>query len=902
MGRWFSKLLDKFGLGKVSRQLILFGLWPIVFCMGLLIIEARVIYTDLYVPARNMKNWLPVIESVSLLLHDLAVERGLSSVFVSGTGNQSEVRRKLLKQREKVDKDLKSLELLVKDESLGRKLENIREAVDSDKQLTPIDVLRKYTSLIDEVIAKYIEDPIGKKFYETKFVQPMIATDFILRYKDRVGIERALASNITGYAKKDKTVPKELLTWFYNIVGEVESVKDMFPVVALEEDKSKYEALHLSPEYQEVKKINSLILKQDYETLASRYTPLQVFAVYTRYLKKLKGFQDSFMTDLSEEEKGIIFRAEIDLFLALYGVFSLIVTLVILAIVRWKILSSLKAVRNAILKVEEGNFTPEEVEGNDEFAEIRRGVANLVNLFRNVIYEIIRINAAISSGYLNVKINENLFKGDLKLLKKHLSTIIGVLNGFVEEVDFVATQLSNGNMNFEIKERELKGVFKEINSKLIRIVENFRNLSKIMSEIAEDLSRGEFKVYDEELLPGDLKKIILDINAASLRIKETLDILVELLSEGNINKSIDATQFPGELKRIGEAANEFALSMRRVISEIDRFVEELNKGNLKVSVNEENFPEALSSLRNALESVRDTLVTLKTSLQGAMGRLAKGDLTVKLPEDSFKGELKEIAVSFNSGVESLRKSIGLSMETLKEAVALLAQKVDNLDEVMRRISEQTKNTEEASKHVEEVAEGINVLAEEVKELSTLSDANLKIINKSADSLEEIRELLEKRMKELSSIIELIFQIAEQTNLLALNAAIEAARAGEAGRGFAVVADEIRKLSQKVVSATDQIKETVENINVDVKEKVMENVSSAFENIRSSMKRLEEIVEKVTKKATEESESAKEVEKIVRDIAEVAVENIEDLRTVAEDIRKISEKIEGLEKELDKFRT
>lgn len=294
-------------------------------------------------------------------------------------------------------------------------------------------------------------------------------------------------------------------------------------------------------------------------------------------------------------------------------------------------------------------------------------------------------------------------------------------------------------------------------------------------------------------------------------------------------------------------------------------------------------------------------MTIKDSLLLATRKLASGNLMVRMNENELKGDLKEIAISFNKGIESLGKSIGLSIDTLKNAVSLLESKVDSLSDVMKKILYQTDKTNMISKSIEKTSKDIEALAGEVLELNSLSSKNLQIVDEAEDIIDEIKKLLDERTKELGSIVEIIFQIATQTNLLALNAAIEAARAGEAGRGFAVVADEVRKLAQKVVSATDQIKATVSNINKDIKEKVIDNVSRAFENIKESMEELEKIVVKVSEEAKSESESIEEVAKTVKEVAEIATRNVDDLKEVVEDISRVSEKIKELEEELNRFK-
>ncbi len=894
------------GLEKVTRQIMVFVLIPILFSLGSLFKEIHKVYTEEFLPAKIMLHLVEVAHQAAEVAHNLAVERGLSSLFVAkGADKESEVYKKLLKQRDKVNESLSRLPIAGGTGKILAEVKSVREKVEGGEFRSPIEVLRTYTEIIDTIISSFIDKPFKEELFKTKFQAPILSVRSFVLFKDRTGVERALASNITAFSKTG-TPPAELLAWFNEILGEKHINKNFFSLVSGDGVLNEFSKIETSPNFEKVKKIENVINSGDFEYLALNYTPLQVFSIYTAFLKELKSVQEGIISGLKTEAQAAFSEARKNLFINLANCLSLLFAIVVLIMLRNKLVNSLNSIRKVLSEIEKGNLLHLNLnpKGNDEFAEVERSISNLISTFNGVIKQVTQITEKIANGKIDdISVNKEIFKGDLEQLGTNLERITLILRSFMDELNRIATELSKGNIDITIEKNPIfKGSFEEINEKLERIVVNFKTLTSIMEEIASDLSNGKFKIYDEELLPGELKKIIIDINDASTKIQNAVDTLVELLKKGDINRTIDSSQFAGELKKISEAANEFSLSMREVIKEIDRFVKEISDGNFQVELEESKFPAGLSKLKSSLFTIKETLITLKTSLLRAIKRLTKGDLTVKLPEHQFKGELKEIAVSFNSGIEDLRKSIGETVETLEKAVVLLSEKVNNLNEVMNKISEQTRETEQASESTGFVAEEMKKLAEDIEEISKLSEKNLKTIVEATDSLEEIRRLLKKRMDELNSIIDLILQIAEQTNLLALNAAIEAARAGEAGRGFAVVADEVRKLAQKVVSATDKIKETVRNINEDVREKVMENVSQAFENIGTSMKNLENIVAKVTEQAIKESQSTKEVEEIVKHVAEVAIDNIENLKKVVNDIRRISEEVKRLEESLDRFKT
>ncbi|EGU39079.1 methyl-accepting chemotaxis protein [Vibrio splendidus] len=308
-------------------------------------------------------------------------------------------------------------------------------------------------------------------------------------------------------------------------------------------------------------------------------------------------------------------------------------------------------------------------------------------------------------------------------------------------------------------------------------------------------------------------------------------------------------------------------------------------------------------------SVREPLTRILKTLEG----LTEGDMTQRIDIrynnefsrvsghiNTLADNLHNILMKLNDASDDLTKTASVNQKTSSETQAQLNSQREQTATVATAMTEMSHS-------VQEVANSAQSSLTMVQQVETASESGRQIMNTNISTINQLETRLtesvsavgelQQMSSQIVSILDVIRGIAEQTNLLALNAAIEAARAGEQGRGFAVVADEVRVLAQKTTQSTAEIETMISNLqsssktasnviescmsDMDMSVQQASNANSAMEEIQALILEISHMSTHISQAAAEQSETSGDIARNIEDINHIADASYQAMSSIAE---------------------
>ncbi len=462
--------------------------------------------------------------------------------------------------------------------------------------------------------------------------------------------------------------------------------------------------------------------------------------------------------------------------------------------------------------------------------------------------------------FAEIKKYEKTFDKRERELLEDLSWALGYqsdLEQVMQLVEFEAIDEARQTLT----EAEKKG-FRDILGTLDLLLKHRKELIKrSQTEMVKTINQGATTAIAVPVVSIFIVSVIMYIIGKGIvRQVETIASGVDELAQKMVFREFKAEKFGNELDRLNEALGEIVHQLGRAITKIREVMHKVAEGDLREKINEE---------------YRGDIEELKSNINKSIGDLS----TI----------LNDVKVGFNQIAES--------MVMLKESIKGISSDNESLNEMIQRI---TASMEESAQAVQQISEDTNKAMRMAKDM----DKATKIGKSKIDLMQESMEHIAAVGKDINSITNRIIEISEQTNLLALNAAIEAARAGEAGRGFAVVADEVRKLAETTAVAAKDIAELVERAF-----KVIEDGQRASGDVVLSYKRIEDfstemnrIIEDIATAIEEQSRTLSLTESSMEEMKNISDRNTEALNNMSGEVARVADTTQEVKEKMGRFKT
>ncbi|HAS89976.1 MAG TPA: methyl-accepting chemotaxis protein [Desulfovibrio sp.] len=482
-------------------------------------------------------------------------------------------------------------------------------------------------------------------------------------------------------------------------------------------------------------------------------------------------------------------------------------------------------------------------------------------------------------------------------------SIMTQLGGEPRTIQRIASRIASGDLDAakEIERTKAKGV----SLAMLEINDSLTSISNELEGTVSKIRLGDLRFRaDAESLSDFFAGIMRNANTLADSLVDYLDSIANPIICIDKNQNVLFNNKSAESSNLSPASE----SRQQCIKQLENNPQDTH---YKVILNSDTLD--LTAGANADTTVSYTGIPIKNennSLTGVFEILV--DQTEVIGMQQKVAGLAEQASAISENLSNSAESLNRQVDEASRGAALQSERTAEtataMEEMNATVIEVAKNAGEAADNTgltrEKASDGADVVGEVVQAI--------KAIQKQAEALRTDTMEMGQQAEGISSIIEVISDIADQTNLLALNAAIEAARAGEAGRGFAVVADEVRKLAEKTMNATTEVNEAITAIqnssrkNIMSSEAAVEAVETSTELADKAGTVLGEIVsysddssERVHSIATASEEQSATAEQITRSSEEVdriSQETSIAMREAAKSVEEIAE----MTRELDRL--